>query len=57
MITCSKEEYADTKVLQLLARNQVDTFMTSDGPITIKSDGTNISIHQQLNTIISFKQK
>ncbi len=57
VITCSKEEYADTKVLQLLARNQVDTFMTSDGPITIKSDGTNISIHQQLNTIISFKQK
>lgn len=57
IITCSEEEYADTEVLELLAKHHVQTLMTSDGPIVIRSDGKNISVHQQLKTIISFKQK
>lgn len=57
VITCSKEEYADIEVLELLAQNQVNTLMTSDGQVTIKSDGTNLYVNQQLNSVISFKQK
>lgn len=57
VITCSEEEYPDIQVLELLAQNQVNTLMTSDGQVTIRSDGTNLSVNQQLNTMISFKQK
>ncbi len=57
IITCSEEEYPDTEVLESLAKHNVQTIMTSDGPVTIKSDGKNISVNQKLNIIISFKQK
>lgn len=57
VITCSEEEYPDTEALELLAQQNVQTIMTSDGPVIIKSDGKNISINQQLNMPISFKQK
>ena len=57
VITCSEEEYADLEVLELLAKHHVQTIMTSDGTVTIQSNGKNISVNQQLKTIISFKQK
>ncbi|MDE5977744.1 MAG: MBL fold metallo-hydrolase [Turicibacter sp.] len=57
IITCSDEEYADTEVLELLTDYEIQTLLTSDGPITIQSDGTSISVHQQLKKIISFGQK
>lgn len=57
IITCSEEEYADAEVLKLLTKHNVQTLMTSDGPIVIRSDGKNISVYQQLKMIISFQQK
>lgn len=57
IITCSEEEYADAEVLELLSKHHVQTLMTSDGPIVIRSDGKNISVDQQLKMIISFQQK
>lgn len=57
IITCSEEEQPDLEVLELLQKNHVQTLMTSDGEVTIQSNGQNISVNQQLKTIISFKQK
>lgn len=57
IITCSEEEYADIEVLELLAKHNIQTLMTSDGPIVIRSNGQNISVQQQLKMLISFQQK
>ena len=57
IITCSEDEYPDEKVLNLLTKYQVQTLLTSDGPIIIQSDGTHITVNQQLTSTLSLKQK
>lgn len=47
-ITCSEEQAPDIETLQLLNDYDTQTFLSSDGTITIKSDGENINLSQQL---------
>ena len=57
IITCSEDEYPDQQVLDLLTKYQVQTLLTSDGPIIIRSDGQQITVNQQLTSTLSLKQK
>lgn len=45
-ITCSKEEMPDDKMLDILKKYNVKTYLTSDGGIEIKTDGKNISFNR-----------
>ena len=42
-ITCSKENVPDDELLNILKKNNVKTYLTSDGEIEIKTDGKSIS--------------
>ena len=46
VITCSKEDYADKKTLELLKQNNSKIYLTCEGDVIIKSDGNSISIEQ-----------
>lgn len=47
VITCSEDEMADDKVLQLLEKYNITTFLTLNGDVVVKSDGKNINIVQE----------
>lgn len=46
VITCSEDEMADDKILQLLEKYNVATFLTLNGDVIAKSDGKNIVVNQ-----------
>lgn len=46
VITCSEDEMADDKILQLLEKYNVKTFLTLNGDVIAKSDGKNIVVNQ-----------
>lgn len=45
-ITCSDEEVPDDELLNILEKNNVKTYLTSDGEIEIKTDGESISFNR-----------
>lgn len=47
VITCSEDEIADDKILQLLEKYNVTTFLTLNGDVIVKSDGKNMNIVQE----------
>lgn len=46
VITCSKKETADYKILSILNNLNTETYLTEDGNIMVTSDGTNLTIEQ-----------
>jgi len=48
VITCSEEQAPDIATIVLLNENNVQTLLSSDGTIVIKSDGENINFSQHL---------
>lgn len=47
VITCSKEEMADDKIIELLNKYNIKTFFTFNGDVIVESDGNNINILQE----------
>lgn len=45
-ITCSNEEKPDNEIINILKKNNVKTYLTSDGDIEIKTDGKSISFNR-----------
>lgn len=45
-ITCSDEEVPDDELLNILKKNNVKTYLTSDGEIEIKTDGKSICFNR-----------
>ena len=46
IITCSDEEKADQKLIELQNKYKVKTFMTNEGEVIVKTDGDKINISQ-----------
>ncbi|WP_294392771.1 MBL fold metallo-hydrolase [uncultured Clostridium sp.] len=47
IITCSDEDRADDEMLDMLEKYKVKVLLTSDGEVTIETDGSDISIYQK----------
>ena len=45
-ITCSKETPADKKTLEILNNLKTQTYLTTDGDITVISNGSSIKVTQ-----------
>lgn len=47
VITCSEEEGADEKVLELLEKTGAEVFLTSEGTVTCRTDGKSLEFSQE----------